>query len=53
LTKEKILKQNFNYSDYENPQPKVEKVIPAEKLPEDISKIPDDILNWAIKCEVS
>lgn len=22
-------------------------------LPEDISKIPDDILNWAIECEVT
>ena len=43
----------FNWSDYEAPFPKVEKIIPAEKLPEDISKIPDDILNWAIKCEVS
>jgi hypothetical protein len=28
----------------------VEKIIPADKLPEDISEIPDDILNWAIEC---
>jgi len=53
LTKEKAQKLGFNWSDYKPPFPKVEKVIPAEKLPEDISKIPDDILNWAIKCEVS
>ncbi len=43
----------FNWSDYESPFPKVEKIIPAEKLPDDISKIPDDILAWAIECEVS
>ena len=44
-------KQIFNWSEYEIPFPKVEKIIPAEKLPDDISKIPDDILNWAIECE--
>lgn len=43
----------FNYSDYEAPFPKVEKIIPASKLPDDITKIPDDILNWAIECEVT
>ncbi|EKD44619.1 MAG: hypothetical protein ACD_71C00073G0001 [uncultured bacterium (gcode 4)] len=43
----------FNWSDYEAPFPRVEKVIPAAKLPEDIVKIPDDILNWAIECEVT
>jgi len=53
LNKEEIIKQNFNYSDYESPKPNVEKIIPADKLPENISNIPDDILNWAIKCEVS
>ncbi len=54
LTKEQATKDNtFNWSDYEAPFPKVEKIIPANKLPEDISKIPDDILNWAIECEVT
>ncbi len=43
----------FNWSDYETPFPQVEKVIPASKLPDTIEKIPDDILNWAIECEVS
>lgn len=43
----------FNWSDYEAPFPRVEKIIPASKLPDDISKIPDDILNWAIECEVT
>jgi hypothetical protein len=53
LNKINILEQNFNYSDYKSPQPKAEKIIPANKLPENISDIPDDILNWAIECEES
>ena len=43
----------FNWSTYESPPPKVDKVIPADKLPSNIEDIPDDILNWAIECEVT
>ena len=43
----------FNWSNYEAPFPKVEKVINASMLPENIADIPDDILNWAIECEVT
>ncbi len=43
----------FNWSYYGAPFPKVEKIIPASKLPENISEIPDDILNWAIECETT
>ncbi|NUJ97999.1 hypothetical protein HGA92_04410 [Candidatus Gracilibacteria bacterium] len=43
----------FKWSTYEAPFPKVEKIIPASKLPENIADIPDDILNWAIECEVT
>ena len=53
LTKKEAKDKWFNWSDYEPPKPNVEKIIPAEKLPEDIKDIPDDILNWAIKCEVT
>ncbi len=53
LTKEEALKKGFKWDDYEPPQPKVEKVIPAERLPDDIKDIPNDILNWAIKCEAT
>jgi hypothetical protein len=41
----------FKYSTYEAPFPKVDKIIPASKLPSNISEIPDDILNWAIEDE--
>ncbi|MDP2103544.1 MAG: hypothetical protein Q8K26_01325 [Candidatus Gracilibacteria bacterium] len=53
LTRDDAIEEGFRWSDYETPFPKVEKIIPAAKLPEDISKIPDDILNWAIECEVT
>jgi hypothetical protein len=53
LEKEVALEKWFNWSDYEPPFPKVEKIIPAEKLPKNIKDIPDDILNRAIKCEIT
>ena len=53
LEKEEAVKKWFNWSDYEAPFPKVEKIIPANKLPDSIKDIPDDILNWAIECEVT
>ncbi|MDD3793950.1 MAG: hypothetical protein PHI37_04000 [Candidatus Gracilibacteria bacterium] len=43
----------FNRSTYEPPFPKVDKIIKASMLPEDISQIPDDILNRAIECEIT
>ena len=53
LTKTEALDKWFNWSDYEAPFPKVAKIIPANKLPRDITEIPDDILNWAIECEIT
>ena len=53
IIREDALQQGFQWSDYEAPFPKVDKVIPADKLPETIESIPDDILNWAIQCEVT
>ncbi|MDD3302342.1 MAG: hypothetical protein PHN31_02220 [Candidatus Gracilibacteria bacterium] len=43
----------FNRSTYEQPIPKVDKIIPASKVPKDIKEIPDDILNRAIECEIT
>jgi hypothetical protein len=51
MKKQEVTEKGWNWSDYENPAPQVEKIIPAEKLPSDINDIPDDILNWAIVCE--
>ncbi len=46
----------FNWSEYEAPLPVMEKAITAEqmkKLPDNIDDIPDEIVNWALTCEVS
>ncbi|MDD3302358.1 MAG: hypothetical protein PHN31_02300 [Candidatus Gracilibacteria bacterium] len=53
LTKQEAIALGFNWSDYEAPFPKVDKIIPANKLPEDIKEIPDDILNRAVECEIT
>ncbi|MCX6807597.1 MAG: hypothetical protein NTZ80_02220 [Patescibacteria group bacterium] len=53
LTETEARKQGFNWSNYEAPKPQVEKIIPASKLPEKIKEIPDEILKWAIECEIS
>lgn len=53
LSREEALQKGFNWSDYVSPPPKVDKIIKANQLPDSIDQIPDDILNWAIECEVS
>ncbi|MCX6807383.1 MAG: hypothetical protein NTZ80_01050 [Patescibacteria group bacterium] len=55
LDKKTALELNFHWSDYEHPAPKVEKIIPKEKMDVigDISKVPDEILKWAIECEIT
>ena len=53
LTKEEVLKHNWQWSDYEQPISSNVKTIPADRLPDNIKDIPDDILNWAIICEAT
>lgn len=53
LTKEDAIQKGFSWSDYVAPKPDVAKIIPAAKLPDDITQIPDEILEWAIECEVT
>ncbi|MFA5917620.1 MAG: hypothetical protein WC850_05305 [Candidatus Gracilibacteria bacterium] len=53
LNKKHALKKGFKWSDYEQPFPKVDKIILASKLPNNIKDIPDDILNRAIECEIT
>ncbi|MDD5469668.1 MAG: hypothetical protein PHO92_02610 [Candidatus Peribacteraceae bacterium] len=53
LTKQEVLKRGWKWRDEKDEMPKVSKTIAAEKLPDSIADIPDDILNWAISCEVT
>ena len=53
ITKNEAQSKWWNWSEYETPLPKVDKIISATKLPKNISKVPDDILNWAVECEIT
>ncbi|MDC0506215.1 hypothetical protein OAN96_01320 [Candidatus Gracilibacteria bacterium] len=53
LEKQEVISQGFNWADYRTTVVKVAKTIPANKLPENITDIPDDILNWAVECEIT
>lgn len=54
MEKKDALAKGYPWRDETTTPVKVDKVIddPA-KLPDNISQIPNDVLNWAIKCEVS
>lgn len=53
LSKNETEKLGWKWRDQVDEMPKVEKIIPAERLPDSIDDIPDDILNWAIQCEAT
>lgn len=53
LTKEQALAKGYTWDDAVLSPPTVAKIIDAEQLPDDIRDIPDDILNWAVRCEQS
>jgi len=53
LTKEEVEANDWKWRDEKDEIPKVEKIIKASQLPDSIDDIPDDVLNWAIECEVT
>lgn len=53
LEKKDAIETEFLWSDYESPFPNTAKTITADKLPDTIESVPDDVLNWAIICERS
>ena len=53
LLKKEVEKRGFRWREEDEVIPDVEKIIPASQLPPSISDIPDDILNWAVKCEIT
>ena len=53
LNREEVEKRGLEWRDITDDIPKVDRTIPAMQLPESISDIPDDILNWAITCDVT
>ncbi|MDD5623829.1 MAG: hypothetical protein PHI23_03920 [Candidatus Peribacteraceae bacterium] len=53
LTREEVEEHGWKWKEEKDEMPKVSKVIPAQKLPDSIEEVPDDILNWAIECEAT
>ncbi len=51
LTKKEALGYGFHWNDAPPPVPAATKTIPASSLPDSLTDVPDDILNWAITCE--
>lgn len=51
MNKEDVLKRGWLWSDFEQSLPHGLKGIDAERLPEDIKTVPDDILNYTIYSE--
>jgi hypothetical protein len=53
LSAEDARKRGWRWDEEEAPPPEVKKTIDARMLPDNQKDIPDDILNWAIRCEVT
>ncbi len=53
MTKEEILAKGLKWDDYDSPVQDIEKVVDGKDVPDNIDDIPDEALNFAIKCEVT
>ncbi len=53
LNEKEARARGVRWSDYEPPVPEVKKVIEAADIPDHITDVPDDIVEWAIRCEVT
>jgi hypothetical protein len=53
LEQDDAIARGWKWSEYEQPIAKGIKTIPGAQLPGDIAKIPDDVLDWAITCDVT
>jgi hypothetical protein len=53
LKKDEVEQEGWRWREITDEIPEVEKVIPAERLPDSIHDIPDDIVHWAVTCEKS
>jgi len=54
LTKEEALEKGYKWRDEVKPSfENITKKLSASRLPDTLDKIPDEILNWVIKCETS
>jgi hypothetical protein len=50
IGKEEALAKGFRWREQKEEHVQVEKTVDANQLPDSIADIPDDILNWAVRC---
>lgn len=53
LSKDEALRRGYAWREPSDEKPIVTKTIPAEKLPQTIGDVPDDVTEWAITCTVT
>ena len=53
LERQQALDAGYTWRDTPDEPPTADKLIQAAQLPDNISDVPDDILQWAILCEVT
>lgn len=53
LEREQVLSSGWHWDDYEPPLPEVARIIQPHEMIDDIKQVPDEILDWAIVCEVT
>lgn len=53
LVKDEAVRRGLSWRDPTDDIPMVKKTIPASQLPATIAEVPDDILDWAIRCEAT
>lgn len=53
MTKDEVLAKKWQWKDQEEKMPDVKKTVSADQIPDHIKDIPDEIIDWAIKCEKS
>ncbi|MDD5055407.1 MAG: hypothetical protein PHZ00_04025 [Candidatus Peribacteraceae bacterium] len=53
LTQDQIEALGWNWKQESNEAPKVTKTIPGSQLPESIADVPDEIVEWAVVCDVT
>lgn len=53
LTEQQVLERGWRWQKRDDAIPDVSRVIEGAQLPDRIDEIPDDVLNWAIRCTMS
>lgn len=53
LTSEEARSKGYSWKEDIDQPPQVKKTVPGSSLPEEIGDVPDDILDWAVTCEIS